>query len=586
MRTQAAKMAVPQWHGRWLCAMFLCLGLWLLSSSVYAQSNNTCNIATGAGTSTNSSGLFRHLCWLDMAGFSSAIAGGVGGQNFTFNLPDGSSLTFTIQVNAPPNVGTRDDVPAPSFAGAALGTGAYTGIGGRPILRATWTGGDTSTAVFTITNIVYRDPLGNIIPDFQLIVADGESTNDPATRPPETLNFQSNVIFSLIDLIDLPNGAVTVTGVGTTTVNQTGTDATNNGDGRLYAMTAPTQLTTSMQSPDTGSQAFAMALVVSYASLRKVISPARIAAADQFNYTIGDEGTRATVTGATAGTGTTGPTVTSLAYFDSNQLSFNETMAAGSADPITDYGNSYACTPSSSGAGTGFNIADPVPSIAGATSGTTPPAGLSGATWACTFTNVAPTLTLIKTVTNDNGGTSAPSAWTLTATGPTTPISGTTGSAAVTNRPVKPGTYALSESGPANYTASPWSCTGTGSATGGNAALAAGQTLTCTINNNDAIVADLSITKTNAGTTVVSGSTTTYMLTVTNQGPGTVDSAVLQDTPGAGLNCPASNPVTCSGTGCPASPNPIQVSHIVSGLTLGTLTSGSSLQLQFTCDVL
>ena len=40
-------------------------------------------------------------------------------------------------------------------------------------------------------------------------------------------------------------------------------------------------------------------------------------------------------------------------------------------------------------------------------------------------------LTLVKTVTNDNGGTAVPTAWTLSATGPTS-ISGSTGSAAVT----------------------------------------------------------------------------------------------------------------------------------------------------------
>ena len=50
----------------------------------------------------------------------------------------------------------------------------------------------------------------------------------------------------------------------------------------------------------------------------------------------------------------------------------------------------------------------------------------------CTFTNIRDTtLTLVKTVTNDNGGTALPSAWTLSAAGPT-PISGTTGTPAVT----------------------------------------------------------------------------------------------------------------------------------------------------------
>ena len=66
---------------------------------------------------------------------------------------------------------------------------------------------------------------------------------------------------------------------------------------------------------------------------------------------------------------------------------------------------------------------------------------------------------------NDNGGTAVPTAWTLAAGGPT-PISGTSGSTAVTNAPVNAGTYTLAETGgPAGYTAGPWTCTG-GTVTG------------------------------------------------------------------------------------------------------------------------
>ena len=92
----------------------------------------------------------------------------------------------------------------------------------------------------------------------------------------------------------------------------------------------------------------------------------------------------------------------------------------------------------------------------------------------CTINNddIRRALTLVKTVTNDNGGTAAATAWTLTATGPT-PITGATGSAAVTAAPVSAGTYALSESGPAGYAASAWSCAG-GTQTGASIAFALG----------------------------------------------------------------------------------------------------------------
>ena len=64
--------------------------------------------------------------------------------------------------------------------------------------------------------------------------------------------------------------------------------------------------------------------------------------------------------------------------------------------------------------------------------------------------DVAPTLTLVKTVTNDNGGKAKPTAWTLTATTPDGPnLSGTTGDAAVTAQAVQAGVvYTIGETGP------------------------------------------------------------------------------------------------------------------------------------------
>ncbi|MEH6422474.1 hypothetical protein, partial [Pseudomonas sp. CGJS7] len=122
---------------------------------------------------------------------------------------------------------------------------------------------------------------------------------------------------------------------------------------------------------------------------------------------------------------------------------------------------------------------------------------------------IQPRLTLVKTVTNDNGGTAQPAAWTLTATGPVT-ISGATGAAAVTNASVDAGTYSLSESGgPTGYIAGTYSCVlNGGAATVANSiTLAAGDVATCTIDNNDQ-AATLTLVKTvtndNGGTATVS----------------------------------------------------------------------------------
>jgi len=125
------------------------------------------------------------------------------------------------------------------------------------------------------------------------------------------------------------------------------------------------------------------------------------------------------------------------------------------------------------------------------------------------ITNPQATLTLVKTVTNDNGGTAAATAWTLTAAGPT-PLSGATGSPAVTNATVNPGVYTLSETGgPSGYTASLYSCVKNSGApvVSNTITLANGDTATCTINNND-IQPKLTVTKVvvndNGGTKIIS----------------------------------------------------------------------------------
>ncbi|WP_454259443.1 DUF7507 domain-containing protein [Pseudoxanthomonas mexicana] len=137
----------------------------------------------------------------------------------------------------------------------------------------------------------------------------------------------------------------------------------------------------------------------------------------------------------------------------------------------------------------------------------------------CTITNndQAATLTLVKTVVNDNGGTATVTSFPLTATGPTT-ITGVSGAAAVTNRPVNAGVYTLSEVTAAGYAAGAWSCTA-GTLSGSQLTLANGQSATCTITNNDH-PATLTLVKTvvndNGGTATV----TSFPLTAT--GPTTI----------------------------------------------------------------
>src|SRR5204862_2202730 len=106
----------------------------------------------------------------------------------------------------------------------------------------------------------------------------------------------------------------------------------------------------------------------------------------------------------------------------------------------------------------------------------------NGDTATCTITNSDTTahLTLVKHVTNNNGGTAQATDFTLSAAGPT-PVAGA-GSA---SSDVKAGTYALSEIGPSGYDAGAWSCSG-GTFTAPNSIqFASGQSATCEITNDD-----------------------------------------------------------------------------------------------------
>jgi hypothetical protein len=105
----------------------------------------------------------------------------------------------------------------------------------------------------------------------------------------------------------------------------------------------------------------------------------------------------------------------------------------------------------------------------------------------CVITNdKKPQLTLVKNVVNDNGGSAAATAWTLSASGPSA-ISGASGSGSVTNALVTAGTYTLSEyGGPAAYSSTgAWSCTGAAVSNGNQITLGAGAVATCTITNDD-----------------------------------------------------------------------------------------------------
>jgi len=107
-----------------------------------------------------------------------------------------------------------------------------------------------------------------------------------------------------------------------------------------------------------------------------------------------------------------------------------------------------------------------------------------GDTVTCTFINddVAPTLKLVKEVTNDNGGDAVADDWTLTATG--NGGFSNDGGSGVFETVIAGVTYTLGESGPDGYSAGDWSCDG-GTQNGAEITLGLDDDVTCTIVNND-----------------------------------------------------------------------------------------------------
>ena len=109
---------------------------------------------------------------------------------------------------------------------------------------------------------------------------------------------------------------------------------------------------------------------------------------------------------------------------------------------------------------------------------------VAGQTKTCTITNddIAPTLTLVKNLSINYGGTASPTDWDLQATYGATGFHGVSPATG----PVSAGlAYTLSESGgPSGYSAGSWSCNG-GTLVGDQLTLGLGDNVSCQITNSD-----------------------------------------------------------------------------------------------------
>jgi len=157
----------------------------------------------------------------------------------------------------------------------------------------------------------------------------------------------------------------------------------------------------------------------------------------------------------------------------------------------------------------------------------------------CEITNddIAPLLTLVKTVVNDNGGGLAVSDFDIS-------VDGVVVSSGVANPVLANTNILISELDLQPYAEGTWECvdatgltTGlptAGVATGETISLKQGSDVTCSITNNDLGI-DLSIVKTVDDPTPNIGQTITFTLTVVNNGPDVATNASVLDIVPAGF---------------------------------------------------
>ena len=516
---------------RHIAALFL--AFLMLSLGAGRAEAASCFYATSQGSTGPAN--WNSYCWLDFSGYNDTAARSTAGQAMSYTLPDGTVMTFTLNISGAGITGAA----APSWGGAAVGNTAFVGIGGRPILYQTAAG--TTTA--TISNIVLTPPAGvSQITSYMFVAADGESSNET-----ESLRFQTNGgNWVALDNAGPISGSTypTSSGLGTSTFNVTGVPGTVGAN--IVGSSTPTSLTTTI----VGGGLQGVMFAVRFASIRLnlQLTGARAAAADQFTFNIAATSGGATLaSGTSSGTGNGPFSAATLTTASALPLTLTQSMAAGSVNPLTDYRASLTCTNS-------VSSSTPLPSGV-VTTNYSFGALQFGDLVTCTFTNtVFPHLQLTKALGSGDRRFNTDQFIMRISQGSTTVATTTTTgtSATVTNGTtpqviVSAGTvYAFTEVGSGStsltqYTAT-MTCTNafTGSSTtlpnavGGTVTPQMGDVISCTITNTRRTAnATLTLVKTSTvlsdpinGSTnpkMIPGSIVQYSILVSNTGPSAVD---------------------------------------------------------------
>lgn len=323
---------------RLLVGLVLGLLLWAAGPrAVQAQTISTCGAATTGGTAPAD---FRDYCWLNFAGYSDTAARSTNGQNFRFDLPDGTRISLNVKVDSVAGVANNQtalsSVAVPSWTGSAFGNQAFMGIPGRPVL---YNAVDGSSSRVTLGSIVVTPPSGGTA-SYSMIVADGESSNAG-----ETLAFTTNGA-DWTRVASIRNGTSATFPTETfSNAGQTVTLGGVNGTVGSYVYRSdgsPTQIRATID----GSGLQGVIIGVRYASISVVsqFNGARYYPADQVNYLLRTTGGTTLVTAATTGTALNNfPAAIMPTVAASYPFQVAQTMVAGSPGTLANYTTTLTC---------------------------------------------------------------------------------------------------------------------------------------------------------------------------------------------------------------------------------------------------
>jgi len=300
-----------------------------LSWGSVAQAQN-CGQATTQGTAPAS---WQTYCWLNLTNYNDTAARTASGQNLSFALPDGSTLSFNVRVTG--GTGTAyNAVTSPSWTGAAVGNTAFIGIPGRPALYTAAAG----TRTLAISGITIVPPIGATASVFSFVVADAESSNDS-----ESLRISTNGGgWQLLDTVPPISGGTfpAISGVGSSNVTITGVGGTVGA--HILGSNSPSAVT--VETTAGGLQGVMFAVRFASIRVQATILGSRISASDQFQDQIVSNGTgTAAAGGITSGNGNGPFTIPPLVMAAGLPISLRNTMASGSASALSLYATTLTC---------------------------------------------------------------------------------------------------------------------------------------------------------------------------------------------------------------------------------------------------